>query len=103
MSVATVRGGIPRVFLKSVDGAGVKHRFGYFTNFIIVRNKGAVPLRIFFTEEDYTGNAKYIDIPVSAATEPHGEWSGPVEINEIWMKSTGAASNIEIVSFQRRG
>jgi hypothetical protein len=107
MSVVQLRGGIPLVFRDSIDGTGRDHRFGSNIFWIKARNKGAVLLRMYFLESDFTGDRNYVEIPPASASEPYGEWEGPVELvaadARVWLKSTGAASAVEVVGFQRRG
>ncbi len=103
MSVLTVRGGVPHVFRASIDGTVREHMLPSDCMYLIARNKGAVVLRMFFTKEDATNDENYVELPVASAILPFGEWHGPVEADHLWFKSTGAASEVEVVSFQRRG
>jgi hypothetical protein len=58
---------------------------------------------MYFTEADFDNDVNYIEVPDRDASTPYGEWKGPVEAGQVWFKSTTATSNIELVTFQRRG
>lgn len=108
MSVVQTRGGVPYVLRDSIDGTGRKVRFPFLTSHLKVRNKGGAIVQLYFTEADFTAGINYVEIPVVATTTPYGEWEGPVETStgdheNVWLKSSGAASLIELVAFQRRG
>lgn len=103
MTLVQGRGGIPRVRRENIDATGRKLTLPFFTNYIVARNKGAVVLRMYFLEEDFTADANYVDVPVVAATDPHGQWAGPAETNDLWFRGVGGASDLELVVFQRRG
>jgi len=103
MSIAQTRGGVPRVIRESVTTTGRRYSFPFYTSYLVARNKGANIIRMFFTEADFTANANYVEIPVAAATDPHGEWDGPTELQAVWLKALTAATNLELVIFQRRG
>ena len=107
MSVMQARGGIPQVFRASIDSTGREHRFGSPIFWLKARNKGAVVLKLYFKEADFDDDVNYVELPVAAATDPWGQWEGPVELiaanSQIWLKSVGAASAVEVVGFQRRG
>lgn len=102
MSVLAVRGGTPWVWRTTVTTTGQYHKFPGITNYLIAR-AATQACRLFFTEDDYTNNTNYVEVPVASATTPHGEWSGPVEASGIWVKSVTATSTLELVVFQRRG
>lgn len=103
MSLAQVRGGIPHVFRLSVPTAGQAHSLPFSCFYLVARNQGANVIRLYFTEADFTANANYIVLPVAAAITPQGEWAGPVEAKQVWLRAITAASDIELVAFQRRG
>lgn len=103
MSVLQTRGGIPEVFRDSIDTTGREHRLPFSCFWIVARNKGANVVRLYFSQASFTADANYVELPVAAATAPHGEWSAPVEAKEIWLRGVGGASDVEVVSFQRRG
>lgn len=108
MSVVTVRGGVPYVLRDTIDGTGRIVTLPTLINHLKVRNKGAGIVRLYFTKADYTADANYIEIPVSAAATPYGEWEGPVETatgdhENLWVKSATGSNAIELVAFQRRG
>lgn len=60
---------------------------------------------MYFTLADYTADANYVVAHLSAADTPYGEFSGPVEVSEVWLRcpSAGLTSDIELVAYQRRG
>ena len=115
MSVLGLRGGVPLIFRSTAIPASpgdLRHSWsrpnGGWTNYLIARNKGANVIRMYFNQADNdaaagAGNAKYIEVPVAAAGQPYGEWKGPVESREIWLKGIGGLGDIELVGFQRRG
>jgi hypothetical protein len=102
MSVMQTRGGVPEVFRDTITTGGRAHSFRSFLSYIIVRAL-TNPCRIYFTEADYIADANYVTVPIPAATTPYGEWQGPTEIGEIWLRGVTGSSDIEIVGFQRRG
>ncbi len=102
MSVLTLRGGVPRIRREAiVDGpytvglddtvteGGV---YGFNTNYLQVRAETG-PVRLFFTEESFTANDNYIEIPAGET------WGGPAETCKIWLRGPG---DVSIVAYQRR-
>lgn len=102
MSVASVRGGVPHVFRATVDTGGRKHSLPHFCMHMQIRVSGA-PCKLYFNEADYTADANYVLVPIPAAETPYGEWNGPVEAGDIWLRGSGGSTTVELVSFQRRG
>jgi len=103
MSLLQARGGIPHVFRDTIDTTGRKHKLPFYTSAMVARNQGSFPVRMYFTEADFTANENFVVLPVPAATDPHGEWVGPVEIENLWFRGIGGSAAIEITVFQRRG
>ena len=120
MSIAQVRGGVPSYETVEVTTTGRKYQFLGHDNYprhifyAILRNKGAVPVRLYFTAKDFNADVgaallvgRFITIPISAASEPYGEWEGPVELDHeddgCYLRAVGGAGTIEMVGFQRRG
>ena len=103
MSVLQTRGGIPDVFRDTINTTGREHKLPFSCSGIVARNKGANIVRLYFSLADYTADVNYVELPVAAATAPHGEWTGPVEANQIWLRAALATSDVEVVTFQRRG
>lgn len=105
MSIAMVRGGIPQVRRETVDATGRGYKFKFQIMYLIVRTDA--PVKLYFTEADFTVNENYILVPAPAAATPYGEWQGPVELypnppataHSIWLKGV---ANVEMVGFQRR-
>jgi len=58
---------------------------------------------MYFCEDAFTADTDYIELPVESAIEPHGEWSGPAELQAVWLKAITATTVVELVVFQRRG
>lgn len=104
MSIAQVRGGIPRVFRVSIPTAGRMHAPPFYTSYIVARNRGANVIRMYFTEADFDANENYVELLAAAAATPNSDvWEGPCELEKIWFRAITAASTIELVAFQRRG
>lgn len=111
MSGIEVRGGVCVIFRDAAIPASpaVRHvHWEVWTKYLVARNKGAAPIRLYFNKADAdanagVGNDKYIEIPVAAADQPYGEWRGPVESRDAWLKGDGGVGSIELVGFQRRG
>lgn len=102
MSVLEVRGGFPKVFRESVATTGWHHTFPFTTKYVQIRVLTNA-CKVYFTQADFDADVDYILIPVPAAETPYGEWQGPVEAKEIWLKGVTAASAVEMVAYQRRG
>lgn len=101
----TLRGGCVWAYRGAFDASGRKLNPPFFLAYLIVRNKGAAPAKIFFTEKDFVAdNDLYVEVPVASTTYPYGEWQGPVETDPgeretIWIKG---ATTLEIAAFQKR-
>jgi hypothetical protein len=103
MSLSSVRGGFPHVFsAQTIGTGGVRHGFPFTSNHLKVRVT-TNPCLMYFTEADFTAGTNPITIPVAAAATPYGEWEGPVEAKEVWLKGSGGNTVVELVAFQRRG
>lgn len=103
MSVLTSRGGVPHVFRATVDNTtGRKHSLPAYCNFLKIR-VATNPCKLYFTEADFTADTNYVLVPVPAVTTPYGEWDGPVEGGDVWLKGSGGSTDVELVTFQRRG
>jgi len=102
MSVQETRGGHPHVFLDGITTTGRKHRFPFKGKYLIIRVT-TNPCKLYFTQADFNADTNFVTVPVPAAATPHGEWRGPLEANEVWLKATAGTSNVELVAFQRRG
>lgn len=103
MSVLTVRGGVPHVFRASADNtAGMTHVLPFMSMYLQLRVTGN-PCKLFFSAEAMAADADYILVPVASTSTPYGEWQGPAEIGQVWMKGSGGASAVELVAYQRRG
>lgn len=106
MSVAQVRGGIPRVRRLTVLTSGQEVTLPFFTSYLILRvpSTAGNPCRLFFTEADFNDDENYVEVAVAAAEYTAGEWQGPVEADNVWVKGGGGTSTgVELVVFQRRG
>lgn len=102
MSVQEGRGGYPHVFQETVGTAGRHHRFPFTTKYLKIR-VATNPCLMYFTQDDYDNGTNVVTVPVPAAETPHGEWEGPVEASQIWLKGSGGNTAVELVAFQRRG
>lgn len=103
MSVAQIRGGIPNPYSATVDTTGHYHPLPFYSFYLVARNLGDNVIRLYFKEVDFTNDENYVTLQVASTSTPHGEWKGPVEAKECWVKSQIDDSTVEIVSFQRRG
>ena len=95
-----LRGGIPRVFRGTIQTTGYDtagHRFAAVTKYVRIRNYGANVLRVYFLEEDYTNDAGYLEVANGTVVE------GPMELERIWLRAVSGATDVEILSFARRG
>lgn len=105
MSLLQARGGIPHVFRSTVDQAtGRKHSLPHFSSFLILRVQNAA-CRLYFNQKDFDDNTGFVLVPVPSAATPNGEWSGPAEASDVFLRSdsTVTPSDVELVTFQRRG
>ena len=117
MNGVQLRGGVPFVIREGITTAGRQVRLPTETFWLKLRNKGSNIIRLYFRLQDFTLDANYVEIPIAAATAPHGEWEGPVEVppyaveqagaliveQSIWLKAQTGTTDIEVVAFQRRG
>lgn len=101
MSVVEVRGGWPQVFRDTITTTGRDHKFGFISKYIQIR-VATSPCRVYFTEDDYTNNENYVEVPIPATTAPYGEWEGPAELRQVWLRGVGGSSSVELVAYQRR-
>lgn len=102
MSVLEGRGGIPHVFREAIATTGRMHQFPFVAKHVKIRAATNV-CRMYFTEADFTADANYVVVPVASASTPYGEWEGPVEASQIWLRGVSGSSDVELVAFQRRG
>jgi hypothetical protein len=58
---------------------------------------------LYFNKTDFDANENYVEVIERAAATPYGEWKGPVEIGQVWLRGVGGDSDVELVTFQRRG
>ena len=104
MSLMQGRGGVPHVFRDTISAAGRAHQFPFVCNFLQVRAESGEAVRVFFTEADYLAGTDYVVAPLPTSTYPYGEWSGPVEVSGVWLKSASATpAAMSLVAYQRRG
>jgi hypothetical protein len=108
MSAVQLRGGAVVAFRETVDGTGRAYVMPFATFWMKFRNKGAAVVQLYFNATDFAGGTNYVELPIAAATAPHGEWEGPVEVDtynghKVWLKSASGSNVVEIVAFQRRG
>lgn len=105
MSVAQVRGGFPHILREAITTTVRKHKTPSQCFWLKIRVSGN-PCRLYFTQIDADNDENYVEVPVASASTPYGEWEGPVELGApsyIWLKGQGGTSNVELVTFQRRG
>lgn len=104
MSVLESRGGWPQPYRNAsvLHTAVTHHRFGFISKYLEVRTTSN-PVKVYFTLADATADTNYILVPVPAASTPNGEWKGPAEVREVWLKGSGGAASVELVAYQRRG
>lgn len=100
MSILETRGGSPHIFRDTIDTTGRSHFIKSVSKWICIR-VATNPCRIYFTEDDYTNDENYIEVPIASTSTPYGQWSGPIETNEIWLKGIGGNSVVEFVAIKR--
>ncbi len=103
MTLLQTRGGIPDVFRDTIDATGRKHQVPFFFNFIVARNKGVATVRLYFAQDDFDADANFVELIGPAAASPFGEWLGPVEGDNYFLRTESGTASVEIVVFQRRG
>lgn len=107
--MSALRGGIPHVVREAFDTTGRAVRLPFDILYLVARNKGANVGRIYFTQKDFEDGVNYVELPVAAATDPYGEWQGPVETitgsdhTDLYLQGIGGSATVELVVFQRRG
>jgi len=100
MSTLETRGGSPHIFRDTIDTTGRSHFIKSVSKWICIR-VSTNPCRLFFTEDDFNADTAYIEIPIASASTPYGEWKGPIEANQIWLKGVGGNSVVEFVAIKR--
>jgi len=104
MSVLQTRGGFPVIFNATVTTSGREHSPRVQTSYVQVYTT-TNPVRVYFTEDDFTNDEHYIEVPIAAAANPWG-WEGPVELGwegKIWFKGLGGDAGVTAIFYQRRG
>ena len=103
MSVVQIRGGVPSIFRAVINTTGRKHDLPNFCSYLQARAQGN-PCKLYFTEENFNlQNDQYLIIPVANFSTSEKGWDGPVEAGAFWLQAIGNDSEVEIVTFQRRG
>lgn len=102
MSIMEQRGGFPKIQRLTVTAEGGKFELRHTCKYLSMRVADAA-CRLYFTEADFTRNEHYIKVPIAAAATPYGEWQGPVETQNVWLKADSGTSQVELVTFERRG
>lgn len=97
------RGGFPIVRRLSVTTTFGQYHLPVATKFLQISNEGAVAVRVYFTQADYTANTNYIELAPTV-----GYFEGPVELRanaaELYLAGqAGTANPVVIVAYQRRG
>jgi hypothetical protein len=97
------RGGFPIVRRLSVTTTFGKYQLPVTTKYLQITNGGAVAVRVYFTQDDYTAGVNYIELASST-----GSFEGPVELRanaaELYLAGVaGTANPVVIVAYQRRG
>jgi len=67
---------------------------------LLIRNAGTTPLRVFFSQEDFDAGDNYLTLGVTDEVERRFE--GPYRHNAIWFKAAAASTDIELVHFRER-
>lgn len=92
------RGGFPTIFRASITTAGQKHQFRSILKFLQVFNVDSTEaLRFYFTVEDFTADANFIELVAG------GSFEGPIEAKEIWLRGVGGTADCALVEYSRRG
>lgn len=92
------RGGIPRILRLVPDAVGRDVDLRFTSKFIQLSSEGAFPVRVYFTQPDFTANANYIELPATT-----GFFEGPVEAQKIWVRGVGGAGSLVGIFYARRG
>jgi len=106
MSLLQTRGGFPHVFNATIGTAGRVHRPKKQISHLQVQTADK-PVKIYFTQADFTNDENYITVPVPALQDMV-MWEGPVELGEdqqgpvIWFRGSGGDAVVQAVFYQRR-
>lgn len=95
MSVMSVRGGVPEVWIGSATTDVLKHSFEFRTNY--VRIKTSATIKVYFDEASASEDRNYLTL---ASTDAPLEV--PMELDAIWVKANTTAT-VEVLALQRRG
>lgn len=93
-----IRGGVPDVFRATIDTTGRDHGIASFTHFLQISNEGANDLRVYFTQEDFANDDKYIELDAVI-----GFYEGPAEVGRVWFKAVGGNTDVFAIFYARRG
>ena len=101
MSIMEIRGGVPFIRNITFDTTGRRLPFNGTSKWLSLR-AASFPCRAYFTEDDFNADQNYISVPVASTTTPYGEWKGPLEAEQVWIKGIGGSSVVEVVALLRR-
>ena len=101
MSIVEHRGGVPIVFRGSITTTGRDYFFRQFVKYIQLRT-ATVAVKLYFTEEDFTNDVNFVNVPVAATATPWG-YEGPAEVDRVWLKGNGGTASVELIGYKRRG
>lgn len=91
---------------KTRSGATQVGVYGVTSFYLQATNLGANPIRLYFSEGDFSADTDYILLPAPSspgAREVGSQWEGPASERRLWVKSTSGDSTLELVNYQRLG
>ena len=96
------RGGIPRILNFNVGTAPTaleaRRQFASLTSHIVVR-ASTNPVRVYFSEEDFTDNVNYWEV----ATGEANKLDLPIEERCAWFRAITGASDVDLLTLHRKG
>ena len=119
MSIMEWRGGIPAVFAGTVDTSGTNTsplrlgahliavneggRKGPITSkWLVIQNHDVTnDIRMYFTQTHFDNDEHFVR--VRAGANQLSVWYGPVEAEEVWLRSSAGTAEFDLTAFSRRG
>jgi len=92
-----LRSGIPRIRDLSIDATGRFVPFEALSIVVKLQRVAAFPVRLFFTEDDFTNDVNFWEVAVGET------FNCPLEDRGVWVKGVGGTSTSTLLVTHRKG